>query len=306
MNPDMGTSLEEILQGLCETQKTISSKYFYDEHGSELFTEITRQPEYYLTRTEIGLLRHYADEITQEIGEDCLLIEYGSGSSEKIRILLENLRPMAYVPLDISKEYLAAAAGALALEFPWLEVHATCLDFTDDFRLPFTMDAKRVAFFPGSSIGNFGRTETGEFLARVRRLVGQGGGMLIGVDLKKDPALLNAAYNDANGITESFNLNILNHLNEKFDADFDVSEFEHLAEYEADRGCVAMYLRSRANQEVDIAGTQIKFSAGERIHTENSHKYFADEFIDMARDAGFSEHKLWTDADEWFGVFYLS
>ena len=306
INPDIGASLEEILLGLSETQKTISPKYFYDEHGSELFMEITRQPEYYLTRTEIGLLRHYADEMTQEIGEDCLLIEYGSGSSEKIRILLESLRPRAYAPLDISKDYLAAAAGALALEFPWLEVHATCLDFTDDFKLPFTVDVKRVAFFPGSSIGNFSRREAGEFLGRVRRLVGKRGGMLIGVDLKKDPAVLNAAYNDANGVTESFNLNILNHLNDKFDADFDIGEFEHLAEYEADRGCVAMYLRSRVDQEVDMSGTQINFAAGERIHTENSHKYIPDEFIDMACDAGFSEHKLWTDADGWFGVFYLS
>ena len=305
IDPAIESSLEEILLGLSESQKMIPPKYFYDERGSELFMEITRQPEYYLTRTEIGLLKRYADEMTAQIGEDCLLIEYGSGSSEKIRILLESLRPRAYAPLDISGEYLVLAAGALVLEFPWLEVHATCLDFTADFELPFAMDAKRVAFFPGSSIGNFNRTDASEFLGRVRRLVGKQGGMLIGVDLKKDPALLDAAYNDANGINESFNLNILNHLNEKFDADFVVSEFQHVAEYEADNGCVAMYLRSVVNQEVDMAGTQIKFTAGELIHTENSHKYFVDEFVDMAREAGFNEHKLWTDENKWFGVFYL-
>ena len=305
IDPVIESSLEEILLGLSESQKMISPKYFYDERGSELFMEITRQPEYYLTRIEIGLLQRYADEITAQIGEDCLLIEYGSGSSEKIRILLESLRPRAYAPLDISREYLVVAAGALALEFPWLEVHATCLDFTADFELPFAMDARRVAFFPGSSIGNFNRMDACEFLGRVRHLVGKQGGMLIGVDLKKDPTLLDAAYNDANGINESFNLNILNHLNEKYDADFVVSEFQHVAKYEADNGCVAMYLRSAVNQEVDMAGTQIKFTAGELIHTENSHKYFVDEFVDMAREAGFNKHKLWTDDNKWFGGFYL-
>lgn len=305
IDPAIESSLDEILLGLSEAQKMIPSKYFYDERGSELFMEITRQPEYYLTRTEIALLHRYAHEMTAQIGEDCLLIEYGSGSSEKIRILLESLRPRAYAPLDISKDYLVVAAGALAIEFPWLEVHATCLDFTADFELPFSVDAKHVAFFPGSSIGNFNRTDASEFLGRVRRLVGKQGGMLIGVDLKKDPALLDAAYNDANGITEFFNLNILNHLNEKFEADFVISEFQHVAEYEADNGCVAMYLRSIVNQEVDMAGTRIKFTAGERIHTENSYKYFVDEFVDMAREAGFNEHKLWTDENNWFGVFYL-
>jgi len=305
IDPAIESLLDEILLGLSEDQKMIPPKYFYDERGSELFMEITRQPEYYLTRTENALLQRYAHEITAQIEEDCLLIEYGSGSSEKTRILLESLRPRAYAPLDISKDYLVAEAGALTIEFPWLEVHATCLDFTADFELPFSVDAKHVAFFPGSSIGNFNRTDASKFLGRVRRLVGKQGGMLIGVDLKKDPALLDAAYNDANGITESFNLNILNHLNEKFEADFVVSEFQHLAEYEADNGCVAMYLRSVVNQEVDIAGTRIKFTAGERIHTENSHKYFVDEFVDMAREAGFNEHKLWTDENNWFGVFYL-
>ena len=305
IDPAIESLLDEILLGLSEDQKMIPPKYFYDERGSELFMEITRQPEYYLTRTENALLQRYAHEITAQIEEDCLLIEYGSGSSEKTRILLESLRPRAYAPLDISKDYLVAEAGALTIEFPWLEVHATCLDFTADFELPFSVDAKHVAFFPGSSIGNFNRTDASKFLGRVRRLVGKQGGMLIGVDLKKDPALLDAAYNDANGITESFNLNILNHLNEKFEADFVVSEFQHLAEYEADNGCVAMYLRSVVNQEVDMAGTRIKFTAGERIHTENSHKYFVDEFVDMAREAGFNEHKLWTDENNWFGVFYL-
>jgi len=299
-------SLNEIILGLQRPQKMISPKFFYDEVGSKLFMEITRQPEYYLTITEVSLLREYADEMTALIGENCLLIEYGSGSSEKIRILLESLRPRAYAPLDISKEYLGEAAGALASEFPWLEVHATCLDFTEDFELPFTMDARRVAFFPGSSIGNFSRTVARDFLGRVRRLVGHEGGMLVGVDLKKDIAVLNAAYNDNKGITEQFNLHILNHLNEKFDADFDIEGFAHSAVYEPEKGCVAMYLTSLSAQNVQIAGTSISFKAGEKVHTENSHKYAKEEFLDMALDAGFTQHRFWTDTNNWFGIFYLS
>jgi|TARA_B110000263_G_C15295080_1_gene505242 dimethylhistidine N-methyltransferase len=307
---DINTVLEdtqkEVTLGLQRPQKMISPKFFYDEMGSKLFMEITRQPEYYLTRTEISLLSEYADEMAGLMGENCLLIEYGSGSSEKIRILLESLRPRAYAPLDISKEYLAAAAGALASEFPWLEVHATCLDFTEDFELPFTMDARRVAFFPGSSIGNFSRTEARAFLGRARRLVGDEGGMLIGVDLKKDIAVLNAAYNDSNGITEKFNLHVLTHLNERFDADFDLKNFAHSAVYESEKGCVAMYLTSLAAQNVQIAGTSISFEAGEKIHTENSHKYAKEEFLDMALDAGFTQHRFWTDINNRFGIFYLT
>ena len=267
--------------------------------------EITRQPEYYPTRTEVGLLRQHAPAMTAMIGENCLLIEYGSGSSEKIRILLESLKPRAYAPLDISREYLAQAAGALAGEFPWLEVHATCLDYTKEFELPFSLTARRVAFFPGSSIGNFSREEASAFLGRVRQLVGGDGGMLIGVDLKKDTQILNAAYNDAEGVTEQFNLNILTHLNTRFSANFDISGFSHFAEYEADNGCVAMYLTSQLDQDIRFGDTQISLTTGEKIHTENSHKYSTQEFLEMADDAGFLNHECWTDANNWFGIFYL-
>lgn len=298
-------SLDQVIRGLSQPQKTISPKYFYDEHGSELFMEITRQPEYYLTRTEVTLLRQYAGEMTQAIGEDCLLIEYGSGSSEKIRILLDSLKPKAYAPLDISRDYLAAAAGSLAAEFPWLEVHATCLDYTKDFELPFSVDARHVAFFPGSSIGNFNRQDALAFLGRARGLVGQGGGMLIGVDLKKDERILNAAYNDVSGVTQAFNLNVLSHFNARFDADFDTAEFSHSAQYEPENGCMAMYLTSKSDQEVSLAGARIQFTTGERIHTENSHKYAKDEFLDMANRAGFGQHRFWTDDAGWFGIFFL-
>ncbi|MAI41429.1 MAG: L-histidine N(alpha)-methyltransferase [Candidatus Azotimanducaceae bacterium] len=299
-------SLEEVLRGLIGKQKMIPPKYFYDEVGSNLFVGITEQPEYYLTRTEVDIFRCYLLEIVEEIGTNCLLIEYGSGNSEKIRVLLESLRPCAYVPLDISKQYLATAARSLAKEYPWLQIHAICLDFTDEFELPFSLNAKRVGFFPGSSIGNFSRLEAANFLGRVRRLVGEDGGMLIGVDLKKDPIILRQAYNDAKGITRAFNLNVLNHINKKFRADFDINKFEHLAEYQRENGCVAMYLSSIENQKVNMGGSEISLACGEQIHTENSHKYSVDEFASMARESGFSNQKVWTDSNTWFGIFYLS
>tara|TARA_A100000164_G_C21852851_1_gene745906 strand:- start:426 stop:1376 length:951 start_codon:yes stop_codon:yes gene_type:complete len=299
-------SLQEVLLGLNFNNKMISPKYFYDELGSNLFVEITKQPEYYLTRTEMDIFQCYTAEIVEQLEKDCLLIEFGSGNSEKIRILLESLKPLAYAPLDISKEYLTHAANRLAKEYPWLSIHAICLDFTDEFELPFSLNAKRVGFFPGSSIGNFSRDEAAKFLERVRHLVGDDGGMLIGVDLKKDPDILSKAYNDAQGITSAFNLNVLNHLNKKFKANFDVNTFEHLAEYQPENGCVAMYLRSLIDQKVNISGNEVSFGCGEKIHTENSHKYSTEEFVRMARDSGFRHHKVWTDIKGWFGIFYLS
>ena len=299
-------SLDEILLGLSLNKKMISPKYFYDELGSNLFDEITKQPEYYLTRTEMEIFRCYTAEIVEQVGKDCLLIEYGSGNSQKIRVLLESLRPLAYAPLDISNEYLTSSVKELAKEYPWLHIHAICLDFTDGFDLPFSLNARRVGFFPGSSIGNFSRGEAAKFLKRARHLVGDDGGMLIGVDLKKDAEILNKAYNDVQGVTRAFNLNVLKHLNKKFKADFDVNNFEHLAEYQPENGCVAMFLRSLVDQKVKISGKEISFGSGEQIHTEDSHKYSLEEFIGMASDSGFRHHKVWTDIKGWFGIFYIS
>ncbi len=296
----------EVKQSLARSPKSIAPKFFYDERGSELFTEITRLPEYYLTRVETGLLRRHADEIASLTGENCQLIEYGSGSSEKIRLLLESLRPSVYAPLDISTEYLAQAANALASEYPWLEVHAVSVDFTDEFTLPFDREGRRVSFFPGSSIGNFSRPEAAAFLKRIRGLVGDDGALLIGVDLKKDEAVLNAAYNDAAGVTAAFNLNVLHHLNSELNADFDVEQFSHVAAYNDDEGCIQMHLRSEVEQTVSLDGQAISFSAGEMIHTENSHKYAVDEFLMMAKDAGFERSQSWLDDDSYFGVFFLS
>lgn len=296
----------EILAGFRAPQKFISPKFFYDETGSRLFTDITHQPEYYLTRTETALLRNHAAEISELIGDDILLIEYGSGSSEKIRILLENLRPSIYAPVDISRDYLAQAAEAIASEYPWLEVHATCVDFTQEFHLPFSSEMRRVSFFPGSSIGNFSRIEAGQFVARIRKLVGDEGGLLIGVDLKKDEARLNAAYNDAAGVTARFNRNVLSHLNDRYGANFDVNAFDHHAAYNHEEGCIQMFLLSRVDQQVSIGGEQFSFAEGEMIHTENSHKYDVEEFLSLAREAGFTRARTWLDDEKLFGVFYLS
>jgi dimethylhistidine N-methyltransferase len=302
---EAGNFSDEILVGLNKTPKNMSPKFFYDEKGSELFTEITQQPEYYLTRTETQLLRDHASEISELIGEDFLLIEYGSGSSEKIRILLDSLRPSLYAPLDISKDYLAHAAEALGREYPWLEVHATCVDFTVEFELPFESEKRHVSFFPGSSIGNFERSEAAVFLSRIRSLVGADGGLLIGVDMKKDIEVLNEAYNDKSGVTANFNLNILEHINREYGADFDLSQFRHEAKYDATEGCIQMFLVSTCDQSVSVAGHNFEFADGEKIHTENSHKYTVDEVLGMAVGAGFSSAKTWLDGDELFGVFYL-
>jgi dimethylhistidine N-methyltransferase len=298
-------STEEIVEGLLAKPKRVSPKFFYDEKGSNLFTEITRQPEYYPTRIETALLARHADEIGRFIGDDFLLIEYGSGSSEKIRILLDNLRPSIYAPLDISRDYLAEAAEALGSEYPWLEVHATCVDFTGEFELPFDSEKRRVSFFPGSSIGNFERDEAANFLSRIRKLVGDDGGLLIGVDLKKDEVILNSAYNDQQGVTAAFNLNVLAHLNQEFGADFDLSAYRHEASFNASQGCIQMFLVSEKQQSVHIGNETIGLEAGERIHTENSHKYAIDEFHLMARNAGFQKIQTWLDDDKLFGVFYL-
>ncbi len=297
--------LDEIIKGLQQSPKSLSPKFFYDERGSELFTEITRQPEYYLTRTEVGLLKTHAQEIHDLIGSDFLLVEYGSGSSEKIRILLEQLRPSIYVPVDISRDYLASAAHSIASEYPWLEVHATCADFTSEFDLPLDSQKRRIAFFPGSSIGNFEREEALAFIKRIRSLVGENGGLLIGVDRKKDVDVLNRAYNDEAGVTAAFNLNILTHLNREYGADFDMSAFEHEAFFNSEEGCIQMFLVSKCDQTVRIDGESVSFREGEKIHTENSHKYSTDEVLQLARDAGFSDVKNWTDDAALFGLYYF-
>lgn len=295
----------EVINGLYAKPKAIPPKFFYDERGSRLFDAICELPEYYPTRTETALLRTHADEIAKLIGKECLLIEPGSGSSQKVRMLLEALQPTAYMPMDISRNYLLQAAQQLAADYPWLEVHATCIDFTSELTLHSGLpSAHRVAFFPGSSIGNFEPVDAIGFLRNVASMVGVDGGLLIGVDLKKDESILNAAYNDAQGITAEFNLNLLARINRELDADFALESFKHAAFYNPEVGRIEMHLKSRTSQTVTIADTTITISDTESIHTENSYKYSIEEFASLAKKAGFEMVNVWTDVDQLFSLHY--
>jgi dimethylhistidine N-methyltransferase len=296
---------DEVLRGLNQAIRGIPPKFFYDERGSQLFDDICNTPEYYPTRTEIGILQHNINAISECLGSECLLVEPGSGSSEKVRLLLDDVKPQAYVPMDISKEYLLAAAEQLALEYPWLDIHATCIDFTKAMTLPLAADEHRtVAFFPGSSIGNFEPRDAIHFLKNIANLVQPHGGLLIGVDLKKAPSILNAAYNDTRGVTAEFNFNLLRRINRELHADFDVNKFEHRAFYNESDGRIEMHLVSTENQEININGDTFRFEAGESIHTENSYKYSVEEFKALANQAGFDLVNVWTDADNLFSVHY--
>jgi L-histidine Nalpha-methyltransferase len=297
-----------VLAGLARTPKELPCKLFYDARGSELFEQICETPEYYLTRTEIAILETHADEIADHIGPHCRLIELGSGASRKVRILLGALdRPAAYVPLDISRERLREAADALAADFPELKVVAVCADYTRPFALPPLPgpEGKRVGFFPGSTIGNFEPEAVVRFLANYADLLGPSGEMLIGVDLKKDPAILNRAYNDAAGLNAAFNLNLLVRINRELGGDVDLDRFAHHALYNEERGRVELYIKSLADQVVGAAGRRFRFAGGELIHTENSYKYAIPEFRALAGRAGFRAVETWTDPDQLFSVHYL-
>ena len=299
---------DAVLRGLGRARKSIPCKFLYDTRGSALFEAICRLPEYYPTRTEIAILEANAAEIAAQIGPHGRLIEFGSGASTKARILLQALdRPAAYVPVDISREHLRDAAGSLAEDFPWLPVVAVCADYTRPFPLPPLPgpDGKRVGFFPGSTIGNFEPDAAVDFLANYARILGHGGEMLIGVDLKKDPKILDAAYNDRAGVTAEFNLNLLERINRELDGDLDIDRFEHVAFYNETEGRIEIYIRSLANQEAWIAGTPIHFGAGELIHTEYSYKYSVPEFRTLAARAGFRPLDTWTDPAQLFSVHYF-
>lgn len=296
----------EVIAGLGRRKKALSPKLFYDQRGSQLFDAITRLPEYYPTRTEIALLERHGEEMAHLLGNDGLLFEFGSGSDAKIRVLLGAVRPRTYAPIDISREQLRRAAGTIAEDHPGLEVHAVCADYSKPLALPELCDAPtRVAFFPGSSIGNFDPDEAQAFLTRAARLVGRGGRLLIGVDLKKDPALLNAAYNDHAGVTAAFNLNLLARINRELDGDFDLEAFRHHAFYNSEQGRVEMHLVATSAQRVRIHGHDFEFCAGESIHTENSYKFSVAEFQALAAKAGLASERVWQDADARFSVHCL-
>lgn len=299
--------LGEIIRGLRRPQKTLSPKFFYDDRGSQLFEDITRLPEYYLTNAELAIMRDHIRDIADLVGPQASLIEYGSGSSMKTRILLENLRDLAvYVPVDISREHLLAAANSLASDFPDLEILPVAADFTQPFDLPNpkVMPLRNIVYFPGSTIGNFAPYAANRLLNVMHQEAGQDGALLIGVDLQKDKKTLEDAYNDSEDVTAEFNLNVLRRLNREFDADFDLDQFEHRAIYNDDHGRVEMYLVSQLPQVVSISGEMISFRENETILTEHSHKHTLGGFQNMAERAGFIVHTVWTDEEELFSVQY--
>ena len=301
--------LDEIVEGLSGPQKTISPKYFYDERGSQLFDDITRLPEYYLTNTELAIMRDNIDEIAALVGKQASLIEFGSGSSLKTRILLEHLSELAaYVPVDISEEHLLASAQEIREQFPHIDVLPVVADFTQPFALPspMVMPIRNVVYFPGSTIGNFEHDVAMDLLRVMHHEAGKGGALLIGVDLQKDPEVIERAYNDAAGITAEFNLNMLQHLNRDYGANFDVEEFAHNANYDADKGRVVIELVSQADQTFEVGDTTFNIADGEAILTEYSHKYTLEGFAAMAEAAGFAVEKVWTDAERLFSVQFLT
>ncbi len=306
LHPPQVDMLREVLEGLRREPPMISPKYFYDQRGSELFEAITETDEYYPFRTELGLLEKHGDEMAALLGSDGLLIELGSGSSRKIRLLLDALQPAAYMPVDISRDFLLQAANDLAREYPELEVHATCADYTSGLKLPWSPEElPRAAFFPGSSIGNFEPRQAQRLLHHIAQALGKEGHLLIGVDLQKDTKVLKRAYNDAAGITAAFNLNLLERFNRELDADFDLQRFQHVADYNEASGRVEMHLISRSEQRVNIGPERLYFAEGEAIHTENSYKYTVDGFLQLAREAGFERVKSWLDERHYFSVHCL-
>jgi len=309
MEPSFDAFCDEILAGLSERPKRIAPKFFYDEAGCRLFDEICRLDEYYLTRTEIGILRKHVTEICALFGPECRLVEFGSGSNVKTQILLDHLRaPAAYVPVDIARAHLLRGSARLARAYPKLCITPVCADFTTAFTLPEMPCAMRrtVAFFPGSTIGNLEPTEAENFFRRTAILCGAGGGLLIGVDIKKDPLTLERAYNDARGVTARFNLNLLARINRSFGAGIRCDKFQHRAFYNEEFGRIEMHLVSLIEQTMQLNGTTFSFGDGERIVTEHSYKYSVDEFANLAERSGWAVKKVWTDAANLFSVQYLA
>ncbi len=307
-HPDTMGWYDEVLAGLQQPEKKLPAKLFYDEAGSKLFDQITEVPEYYPTRTEQEIMDAAIDEIEALLPDGTLLVEYGSGSSQKTRTLLDNLTNLAgYVPIDISKEFLLETAVSLSTAYPHLNILPVCADYEADYELPIPPQdvTHTVAYYPGSTIGNFHPDDAVEFLKHIREICGENCGLLIGVDLKKDKNVLDAAYNDRAGITSEFNLNALARLNRELGASFDLNAFQHIAFYNEAAGRIEMHLRSLRQQRVRVNGLTVELDAGECIWTESSYKYSILEFQALAAKAGFATVKTWTDENNLFSVHYF-
>jgi dimethylhistidine N-methyltransferase len=299
---------DAVLSGLQRTPRAIPSKFLYDARGSALFDAICELPEYYLTRTETEILGSCAGDIARLAGPGCALVEFGSGSSVKSRLLIEAMHDLvAYVPIDISRQHLDATASRLRRDYPGLTVEPVCADYMSLSRLPPDVSAarRRIGFFPGSTIGNLEPDEATAFLRRARELLGEGGALVLGADLKKDPRRLHDAYNDAAGVTAQFTLNLLRRMNRELDANFDLAAFAHEAFYNPAEGRIEIYFRSLKPQTVTVAGQGFVFRAGERVHTEYSYKYDDAGIAQLAGGGGFTIARTWTDAARLFAVAYL-
>jgi dimethylhistidine N-methyltransferase len=304
---ERGGLINEVIAGFEKPQKQLPCKLFYDKRGSTLFDEICGLEEYYPTRTEIGIMKENIDDICTLLGKNCLLVELGSGSSIKIRLLIENLKnPSGYVPIDISEEHLMESVEALAADYPWLRIMPVCADYTQSFSLPrFDFPFSRTVFFyPGSTIGNFTPASASRFLGRIAKRAGRGSGLLIGVDLVKDIKTLEDAYNDSRGVTAEFNLNILERLNREIASDFDVAKWRHKAFYNTRESRIEMHLESVINQRVKVDGTSFRFRKDETILTEYSYKYTLEGFKEIVSDS-YTVERVWTDGDKKFSVQYL-
>ncbi len=301
--------LDDVRRGLAAPRKVLPPKHFYDAEGSRLFEEICDLPEYYPTRTEMAIMRERIPEIARLLGPDIELIELGSGASVKTRLLIEQARPALYVPIEIADEALRNASVSLAEHFPWLHICAVRADFSRPLRMPSFTGARvklKVAYFPGSTIGNFMPEDAVALLRNVRDLTGSGGRLLIGVDLKKDRRMLEAAYDDAAGVTARFNLNLLARINRELEGDFQLQRFRHKAFYDERVGRIEMHLESVYAQFAHVAGQRYDFKPGETIHTENSYKYTVPEFQALARRARFEPQHAWTDARNLFSVHLMT
>lgn len=297
---------QDLIDGLLAEAPAISPKYFYDQRGSELFTAITQLPEYYPTRTEKALMERHGQDIARAIGPGCVVIELGAGNCEKARGLCRLLRPACFVGIDISADYLQEGVARLRADLPGLDVRAVGGDITRGVPLPQDLPpARRLVFYPGSSIGNFDPPQAVELLAHMRALAGQDGGLLIGIDLPKDTAVLEAAYDDAAGVTAAFNRNILAHANRLIGADFDPQQWEHVAFFDTQASRIEMHLQARRPQRVRWAGGGGRdFAAGERIHTEHSYKHTVPAFSALLARAGFSAPQAWTDERGWYAMVH--
>lgn len=308
LHPSPDDITGDVLAGLSRTPKRLPSKYFYDRRGSELFEQITDQPEYYLTRIELALLKDSGSDIADEVGPRAHVVEYGSGSGRKTRILLDALDdPVAYTPIEISRSALLASVERLDREFGDIEVLPVCADFTQPVQIP---EPERQAehalvFFPGSTLGNFAHDEALRLLRAMHQTMGTRGGALIGIDLQKSPAILQAAYNDAAGVTAAFTLNLLARLNRDIGSDFDLAGFDHRAEYSTERGCIETFLVSRKPQTVVVEGRAFDFAKDEAMQVEYSHKYTDAGFSALATEAGLKVVRGWNDPNDWFGLRLL-